>query len=93
MFQMTSDDTLGRHLITTKDIKPNSIVLQESPLIWGPAQHTVPVCLGCCKVLTERSQRPCSKCGWPMCSEICEKAPCHIPECRYTILRGDKVFN
>lgn len=26
-----------------------------------------------------------------MCSEICEKAPCHIPECRYTVLRGDKV--
>lgn len=26
-----------------------------------------------------------------MCSEICEKAPCHIPECRYTVLRGDKA--
>lgn len=91
LFQIQTDNILGRHLLATKEIKPNAIVLQEPALIWGPAQHTIPVCLGCCKALTENCSRPCSKCGWPLCSETCEKAPCHIPECRYTLLRGHKV--
>ncbi|CAH1119383.1 unnamed protein product [Phaedon cochleariae] len=89
-YKVCTDDILGRHLVATKDIKPGDLVLQEPPLIWGPAQVTIPVCLGCGMAVDENS-RPCSKCGWPMCSEICEKAPAHIPECRYTVMRGDKV--
>nr|XP_023028068.1 protein msta-like [Leptinotarsa decemlineata] len=90
-FKITSNDILGRFLKATKDIKPGEIVLQENPLIWGPSQTTVPVCLGCCKFITTKNSRPCTKCGWPVCSDVCEKAPSHIPECRYTVLRGDKV--
>ncbi|KAK9883483.1 hypothetical protein WA026_001657 [Henosepilachna vigintioctopunctata] len=26
-----------------------------------------------------------------MCSEMCQKNPSHLPECRYTVQRGDKV--
>ncbi|KAJ8915049.1 hypothetical protein NQ315_016024 [Exocentrus adspersus] len=89
--EVHNDDNLGRHLRATKDIKPGEVVLQESPLIWGPAQVTVPVCLGCGNAVTEKNSRPCNKCGWPVCSETCEKAPGHIPECRYTVLRGDRV--
>ncbi|KAJ8981905.1 hypothetical protein NQ317_007297 [Molorchus minor] len=90
-FKICHDETLGRHLVATKDIKPGDIILQEPALIWGPSQITVPVCLGCCKPLDEKYSRPCFKCGWPVCSETCEKAPAHIPECRYTVLRGDRV--
>uniref|UniRef100_V5I9L0 Protein msta n=1 Tax=Anoplophora glabripennis TaxID=217634 RepID=V5I9L0_ANOGL len=85
------DEILGRHLKATRDIKPGEVVLQEPPLIWGPAQVTVPVCLGCGNAVTEKNSRPCFKCGWPVCNETCEKAPGHIPECRYTVLRGDRV--
>lgn len=90
-FKVHSNDILGRHIKATKGINPGDIILQENPLIWGPAQTTVPVCLGCCRAINENNSKPCSKCGWPMCSSLCEKAPCHIPECRYTVLRGDKI--
>ncbi|XP_072400359.1 SET domain-containing protein SmydA-8 isoform X1 [Diabrotica undecimpunctata] len=90
-FKVCTDDVLGRHLKATKDLKPGDVIIQENPLIWGPAISTVPVCLGCGQEVNQRNSRPCSKCGWPMCSDLCEKAPAHIPECRYTFLRGDKV--
>ncbi|CAH1996051.1 unnamed protein product [Acanthoscelides obtectus] len=77
-------------MVATRDIKPGEILLKEQPLISGPSQNTVPVCVGCYKNVDEKS-RCCSKCGWPICSEICEKAPQHIPECRYSVMRGDKV--
>lgn len=92
-FKVYADDTSGKHLKATKDLNPGDVVLQENPLIWGPAQSTVPVCLGCGKEVNERNSRPCSKCGWPMCSDLCEKAPAHIPECRYTILKGDNKMS
>ncbi|KAG5899225.1 hypothetical protein JTB14_034482 [Gonioctena quinquepunctata] len=91
LYKVCSNESLGRYLKATKDILPGEKVLQENPLIWGPSQVTIPVCLGCCKAITEKTSKPCMKCGWPVCSEICEKAPSHIPECTYTVLRGDKV--
>ncbi|CAH0563605.1 unnamed protein product [Brassicogethes aeneus] len=89
-YKVCQDDTLGRYLEATRDIKPNEIVLKEAPLIWGPAENTVPVCLGCGNTVDENC-KPCFKCGWPFCSETCQKSPAHIPECRYTVMRGDKV--
>ena len=38
---------LGNHLVANKSIKEGEVILQESPLVMGPAQQTVPVCLGC----------------------------------------------
>ena len=38
---------LGNHLVANKNIKEGEVILQESPLVMGPAQQTVPVCLGC----------------------------------------------
>lgn len=90
-FSISEDPILGRHLVATRTIKNGEIVLKEPPLIWGPPQSTMPVCLGCGQLIDEKNNIPCVQCGWPMCSEICQKAPCHIPECRYTVLRGDKV--
>ncbi|XP_057666323.1 SET domain-containing protein SmydA-8-like [Diorhabda carinulata] len=88
-FKVYIDETSGKYLRSTKDLHPGDVIFQETPLIWGPTQSTVPVCLGCGKEINENNSRPCSKCGWPMCSDLCEKAPGHIPECRYTVLKGD----
>lgn len=39
------------------------------------------------RILTSISQ-PCSKCGWPLCSNDCENSPLHQPECSLTQSRG-----
>ncbi|XP_045477742.1 SET domain-containing protein SmydA-8-like isoform X1 [Harmonia axyridis] len=89
--EVAEDDRLGRHLVSTKLIKNGEIIFRERAMIQGPAQITIPVCLGCGKAINESNSHPCTECGWPMCSEICQKNPNHIPECRYTVQRGDKV--
>lgn len=91
MFQICESDILGRHLIATRNISAGECMIQESPLVWGPSSNTIPICLGCGKGITTETSRPCNKCGWPVCGDLCEKAPGHLPECRYTIQRGDKV--
>lgn len=78
--------------MTIRDVKPGEVVLREKPLVYGPAQNTVPVCLGCGNGVTADSCRSCSKCGWPVCSEECEKAECHKAECYYTVKAGKKVM-
>lgn len=77
--------------MAVRDIKAGDVVLKESPLIWGPSQITVPVCLGCGKAVTAENSRPCSKCGWPVCSEKCEVSLDHWPECHYTVQAEKQV--
>ncbi|CAG9767247.1 unnamed protein product [Ceutorhynchus assimilis] len=90
-YKVVTNEAEARHIVATKDINPGEIILQEPPLIWGPSQVTVPVCLGCGQAINKEKFQPCSKCGWPVCSQICEKSPSHIPECQYTVSRGTKV--
>ncbi|KAH1025994.1 SET domain-containing protein SmydA-8 isoform X1 [Dendroctonus ponderosae] len=90
-YKICHDEALGRFLIATKDISVGDIVLQEPPLIRGPSQVTMPVCLGCGNAMDEKNFKPCAKCGWPVCSSTCEKSPNHIPECQYTSSRGSKI--
>ncbi|XP_017777961.1 PREDICTED: protein msta [Nicrophorus vespilloides] len=90
-FKISNDPNVGRHLIATRNLKPGDVILKEPPIVWGPSQVTIPVCLGCGKGLNAKTSKPCQKCGWPMCSEICQNSPSHIPECSYTVNRGDKV--
>ncbi|CAG9767133.1 unnamed protein product [Ceutorhynchus assimilis] len=82
-FKITSNKEIGRFLSATRDIKPNEIILKEKPLIYGPAQETIPVCLGCNQEISTNNYRLCSKCQWPMCSEKCEANPSHLPECNF----------
>ncbi|XP_063227189.1 SET domain-containing protein SmydA-8-like isoform X2 [Bacillus rossius redtenbacheri] len=91
-FKVCEDAVLGRHLVATRDILMGEVVLKESPLVAGPAQITVPVCLGCYSILTAESAQPCTACGWPMCSSNCESSSAHAPECYFTATRhGSKV--
>jgi hypothetical protein len=90
--QVAENDTLGRHLIATRDVKIGEVILQEEPLVAGPSQVTPPVCLGCYRLLTQECASPCPDCGWPVCDETCARASAHRAECDITKLkRGDKV--
>ncbi|XP_063916786.1 SET domain-containing protein SmydA-8-like [Zophobas morio] len=90
-YKICFDNILGRHLVATHSIDCGTVILEEPPLIRGPFFHTYAVCLACGKILTEASSRPCSKCGWPLCDENCEKSPNHQPECILTVARGNKI--
>lgn len=83
------NDELGRHLVATRSIPEGTIILTERPLVVGPAQVTPPVCLGCYKLLQANSKKDCSKCGWPICSKVCEKSDAHVAECEVTARRGN----
>ncbi|KAL1497859.1 hypothetical protein ABEB36_008743 [Hypothenemus hampei] len=85
------DEVLEPYLVATRDIKPGEIIIQEPPLLIGPSQVTVPICLGCNKAIDVEKFKPCSKCGWPVCDSTCEKSPNHIPDCQYTVSKGSKV--
>lgn len=91
LFKVCENGILGRYLVATRDIKPGENVLKEPVLIWGPAQMTIPVCVGCGKGLKEGDCKPCEKCGWPVCSDKCEQSQSHKPECYYTVNAGKKV--
>ncbi|XP_055531487.1 SET domain-containing protein SmydA-8 [Wyeomyia smithii] len=90
-FKICSDERFGRYLVATKDIKAGEIVLKESPLVYGPAQVTAPVCVGCLQGLVENQFLECERCGWPVCQRKCQDHPSHQAECKFTIARGSKM--
>ena len=79
--------------MASEDIQGGEVIFEEYPVSRGPIYSTRPVCLGCYQVLsTESSERHiCQKCGWPLCCQICEKSPEHIPECQIFSNQGVKV--
>ncbi|XP_038222463.1 SET domain-containing protein SmydA-8 [Zerene cesonia] len=89
--RIREDPKYGRYLEATKNIRAGDIILNESPLITGPAQVTPPVCLGCYKLLEKEKVVSCEKCGWPFCSKECTEKEVHVPECYFTQNRGEKV--
>jgi len=85
----SSDQTMGRYIIATRDLKPGELILTESPLAIGPPAVTPPLCLACYKPVDGRYR--CPKCGWPMCNEACALSPVHRPECEMTVARGSPI--
>jgi len=83
-YKIVTDETYGRHLVASRNIKSGEIILEDTPVTMGPACSSgiSPVCLACYK----RIKKPvytCTKCGWPMCSAACEKNPVHAAqECK-----------
>ena len=82
-----------RYLRASEDIAAGEVILEEYPLSKGPLYSTRPVCLGCYQVLSNISseRHNCKKCGWPLCSDICEKSPEHYPECQMFSSRDVKI--
>ncbi|XP_055921178.1 SET domain-containing protein SmydA-8 [Eupeodes corollae] len=89
-FKIEQSEKLGRHLVTTRKIKPSEIILKESPITRGPSQVTGPVCLGCLDGIDEQDYVTCQQCGWPLCSKECESSLEHREECKLTQNRQQK---
>ena len=77
--------------MASRDIKAGEIVIKEAPLVQGPSQITRPVCVGCLQGLEEQLQLECERCGWPICSPLCQNSNLHNAECQLTVNRGSKV--
>ncbi|XP_075980489.1 SET and MYND domain containing, arthropod-specific, member 2 [Anticarsia gemmatalis] len=87
-FKIQYSDTLGRHMIATRDIQQGEMILKEKPAVIGPRISCTTICLSCGKYLDPQTLEPtwdyykCSKCNWPMCGPECENAEVHKPECK-----------
>lgn len=87
-FKVQYTDTLGRHMIATRDIKQGEMILKEKPAIIGPRISCPALCLACGKNLEPQKIGDildfykCTKCNWPMCGPECEKADIHKTECK-----------
>lgn len=73
----------GRYLVAEKNIEELSLILNETPVTFGPGdddhdidQGEVPMCLGCCirlsPVQNTSGYPTCTQCGWPVCGEKCQ---------------------
>lgn len=85
-YEVATNETLGRHLRATRDIKIGEQILKEAPLILGPKVASAPLCLGCHRNLLAPEKRKgnyykCSSCSWPLCGKECEDSPYHKAEC------------
>lgn len=88
-FKVQYSDTLGRHMVATRDIKQGEMILKEKPAAAGPRMSSCASCLTCNKLLeplktTENKWDfyKCTSCRWPMCGPKCEKSAIHQPECQ-----------
>ncbi|XP_017885762.1 SET domain-containing protein SmydA-8-like isoform X2 [Ceratina calcarata] len=85
-FKVARNELLGRHYVATRNIKAGEIVLRdEKPMVDGPMNNCMPVCLRCYTVLKKSIATPCEKCGWPLCGKCNE----HGLECEFTTSRRE----
>ena len=88
-FKISHNETVGRYLVATRDIKPGELMLEDATLIMGPKTITEPVCLACYRPVN--GDYSCEDCGFPMCDENCSQAESHQPECKAVQNSGTKV--
>lgn len=75
---MATDPVLGKHLVASTNIKEGEVILQETPLVVGPAQQTIPVCLSCYTPVD--GSYKCPRSGWPLKGPECARAVAKNPE-------------
>jgi len=73
-FRVSYNETQGHYLVATRDIQPGELVMKDRPFAEGPGSKSPPVCLQCSK---DAPTYRCSKCGLPVCNEVCEEGPLH----------------
>lgn len=94
-FKVQYSDTVGRHMVATRDIKQGEMILKEKPAVLGPKITCPAQCLGCGKKLEPQTIGDkldfykCTICNWPMCGPKCEKSEGHQPECK---IMSDRKF-
>ncbi|KAJ0174501.1 hypothetical protein K1T71_009609 [Dendrolimus kikuchii] len=87
-FKVQYSDTMGRHMVATRDIKQGEMILKEKPAVIGPRISCPVLCLTCGKNLEPMQNGEnldfykCSSCNWPVCGLDCEQSEIHKPECK-----------
>ena len=84
-YKIVKDETVGRHMVASRDIKAGETIMEDFPLTFGPMVSSAvkPLCLGCYRPLDRSSKIDCDGCGWPLCSLECRERPSHRDyECR-----------
>lgn len=85
-FKIEHTDTLGRHMVATRDIKQGEMIFKEKPAVLGPRITSSALCLTCGVRLEPLAETydfyKCTTCHWPMCGPKCEKSDVHKPECK-----------
>ncbi|XP_038105706.1 SET domain-containing protein SmydA-8 [Culex quinquefasciatus] len=87
-YRLSTNATLGRHLVATRPIRSGEVIFRESPTVLGPKTASVPLCLGCHRnldpITTDAGKKyyNCQHCGWPLCSPSCETSCYHRDECQ-----------
>ena len=74
-------------MVASRDLDPGEVIFIEEALVTGPGRNHYPVCLGDYQYPDGTSY--CSKCGWQVCSELCETKAPHLKECE--IFASQKV--
>lgn len=90
--KFAKNDTLGRHLVASKDLSPGEVILRKAPLVLGPKMASHALCLGCHKKLISEPVYNCTKCGWPVCGKVCETSEMHKGECEVFEKGGYKPY-
>lgn len=95
-FKIQYTESLGRHMVATRDVQQGEVILKENPAVSGPRISSPVHCLSCGKKL-EPIQKDdkldfykCKSCNWPMCGADCEKAEVHKDECKIMTKRNYK---
>lgn len=74
------NSVLGRYATVSESVEAGELLFDEPPYVIGPKPQSPVVCLGCCCPLPTGGSR-CSKCGWPLCSDLCSLRELHQREC------------
>jgi len=77
-YKIAKSPEIGNHLVANRAIKAGELILHELPLVHGPSQMTIPVCLAC-YVPVDGSYK-CPKSSWPLCGPTCAKQVSKNPE-------------
>lgn len=82
-YKVVVSEKIGHHIVASRDIKQNEIILKDMPIVVGPAKTNSVNCLGCNKKLRQKSgeEYRCTGCNWPVCNKKCQESSLHKAEC------------
>jgi len=76
-YKICNSPDLGNFLVAGRKIKAGEVLFTETPLVVGPSNISIPVCLSCYNPVD--GSYKCES-GWPMCGPTCLKKVQHSPE-------------
>ncbi|XP_072395560.1 SET domain-containing protein SmydA-8-like [Diabrotica undecimpunctata] len=62
-YTVLKNDTIGRYLVASRDIKAGEVIISEKPLLIGPPISGLLICFNCCKEIKRIAYVLCASCG------------------------------